>query len=91
MAAEGGRGLEMNQRIKALVLTASWVCCWILFTSSDIGSAERLIKAIEPGHIVEKEMRQGFLVRVLHFFWQSGKSSYQHVWPVSLSSTPSLL
>ncbi|THF96206.1 hypothetical protein TEA_008771 [Camellia sinensis var. sinensis] len=26
-------------------------------------------------------MRHGFVVRLLHFFWQTGKSSYQPVWP----------
>ena len=79
--AEGVFGI--NQRAKAIALTAAWFFCWILFTASDIGSAERLLKTVEPGHIVEKEMRQGFIVRLVHFLWQSGKSSYQHVWPVS--------
>ncbi|CDP02034.1 unnamed protein product [Coffea canephora] len=77
--AEGVFGI--NQRAKAIALTAAWFFCWILFTASDIGSAERLLKTVEPGHIVEKEMRQGFIVRLVHFLWQSGKSSYQHVWP----------
>ncbi|KAK2981579.1 hypothetical protein RJ640_011109 [Escallonia rubra] len=74
-------GFEVKQRVKGLAAAAAWVICWILFTMSGVGSAERLLKATEPGYIVEREMRQGFLVQVLHFFWQSGKSSYQPVWP----------
>ncbi|KAL3527094.1 hypothetical protein ACH5RR_011750 [Cinchona calisaya] len=75
------RAMPINQRAKAIAAILAWVFCWILFTASDIGNAERLLKTTEPGHFVEKEMRQGFLVRLLHFFWQSGPSSYQHVWP----------
>ncbi|KAK3011627.1 hypothetical protein RJ639_011129 [Escallonia herrerae] len=74
-------GFEVKQRVKGLAAAAAWVICWSLFTMSGVGSAERLLKATEPGYIVEREMRQGFLVQVLHFFWQSGKSSYQPVWP----------
>ncbi|XP_059640969.1 sulfite exporter TauE/SafE family protein 3-like [Cornus florida] len=73
--------LEMNPRAKAVAATAAWVVCWSIFTASDLGNAERLLRATEPGYVVEKEMRHGFFVRVIHFFWQSGKSSYEHVWP----------
>ncbi|KAL7232000.1 hypothetical protein ACSBR2_010088 [Camellia fascicularis] len=73
---------ELNQRAKAVATTAAWVVCWGLFTVIDVGSAERLLRATEPGYFVEKEMRHGFVVRLLHFFWQTGKSSYyQPVWP----------
>ncbi|XP_058186210.1 sulfite exporter TauE/SafE family protein 3-like isoform X3 [Rhododendron vialii] len=72
---------EVNQRAKAIVASAAWVVCWGLFTVCDVGSAERLLRATEPGCLVEKEMGLGFAVRMLHFFWQSGKSSYEHVWP----------
>ncbi|CAL5367263.1 unnamed protein product [Camellia sinensis] len=68
---------ELNQRAKAVATTAAWVVCWGLFTVIDVGSAERLLRATEPGYFVEKEMRHGFVVRLLHFFWQTGKSSYQ--------------
>ncbi|GMP28311.1 hypothetical protein CsSME_00003912 [Camellia sinensis var. sinensis] len=72
---------ELNQRAKAVATTAAWVVCWGLFTVIDVGSAERLLRATEPGYFVEKEMRHGFVVRLLHFFWQTGKSTYQPVWP----------
>ncbi|CAK9150747.1 unnamed protein product [Ilex paraguariensis] len=72
---------DVNQKAKAVAATVAWVVCWGLFTLSGFGSAERFLKATEPGYIVEKEMRLGFALRLLHFFWQSGKSSYEHVWP----------
>ncbi|XP_052195103.1 sulfite exporter TauE/SafE family protein 3-like [Diospyros lotus] len=71
----------LNQRSKAVAVTAAWVVLWGLFTASDIGNAERLLRSTEPGYSVEKEMRQGFALRLFHFFWQGGKSSYEHVWP----------
>lgn len=76
---------EVNQRAKAIVATVAWVVCWGLFTVSGVGNAERLLKSTEPEYVVEKEMTQGFVVRLLHFLWQTGKSSYQPVWPVSLN------
>lgn len=75
---------EVKQRGKAMVALTAWVVCWGLFTVCEVGSAERLLRETEPGYFVEKEMRLSFAVRLLHFFWQSGKSSYEHVWPVSL-------
>lgn len=75
---------RVNQTAKALATTVAWVLCWGLFTVSGVGNAERILKATEPGYVVEKEMRQGFVVQVLHFLWQSGKSSYQPVWPVRI-------
>ncbi|OIT06377.1 PREDICTED: uncharacterized protein LOC109210703 [Nicotiana attenuata] len=71
---------EVKERVKALVITAVWIICWGLFTISDVGNAERLLKTEEPTYVVEKEMRQGFALRLLHFLW-NGKSTYEHVWP----------
>lgn len=39
-----------------------------------------------PDSVVEKDQTQSVLVRVIDFMWQSDKSSYEHVWPVSLSN-----
>ncbi|KAA8547355.1 hypothetical protein F0562_003781 [Nyssa sinensis] len=73
--------MEVNQRAKALAVAAAWVVCWGLFAASDVGNAERLLRAPEPAYSVEKETTKGFGVRLIHFFWQSGGSSYEHVWP----------
>ncbi|XP_016432592.1 sulfite exporter TauE/SafE family protein 3 [Nicotiana tabacum] len=71
---------ELKQRMKAFSITAVWIICWGLFTISDVGNAERLLKTEEPTYVVEKEMRQGFALRLLRLMW-NGKSSYEHVWP----------
>lgn len=76
---------EVHQRAKAIVTTIAWVVFWGLFMASGVGSAERLLKSKERDYVVDKETRQGFLVQLLHFLWQTGKSSYQPVWPVCLS------
>ncbi|GMP31753.1 hypothetical protein CsSME_00005834 [Camellia sinensis var. sinensis] len=76
---------KVNQRAKAVAATvAAWVVCWCLFTVSDEGNAERLLKSStdhRPQHFSEEEMRSGFGLRLIHFFWQNAKSSYEHVWP----------
>lgn len=57
----------------------------VLVTMSDVAAAERPLTEKEPKLIVDQKMgRQGFLGRVISFFWQSGKSSYEPVWPVSV-------
>lgn len=73
--------IELQQRLKSVIVTAAFVFCWALFESY-MGDAERLLpntQIIEK----EKESKEGFSSKLLHFFWQSGKSSYEHVWPVS--------
>ncbi|XP_057482730.1 sulfite exporter TauE/SafE family protein 3-like [Actinidia eriantha] len=72
---------EVSQRAMAVAATAACLVCWGLFTVIGFGSAERLLRATEPDYFVEKEMRHGFIVRLIHFFWQNGKSGYEHVWP----------
>ncbi|CAL5326364.1 unnamed protein product [Camellia sinensis] len=76
---------KVNQRAKAVAATvAAWVVCWCLFTVSDVGNAERLLKSStdhRPQHFSEEEMRSRFGLRLIHFFWQNAKSSYEHVWP----------
>ncbi|GFY86377.1 sulfite exporter TauE/SafE family protein [Actinidia rufa] len=72
---------EVSQRAMAVGATAACVVCWGFVTVIGFGSAERLLRVTEPDYFVEKEMSYGFIVRLIHFFWQSGKSGYQHVWP----------
>ncbi|CAL5371192.1 unnamed protein product [Camellia sinensis] len=76
---------KVNQRAKAVAATvAAWVVCWCLFTVSDVGNAQRLLKSStdhRPQHFSEEELRSGFGLRLIHFFWQNAKSSYEHVWP----------
>ena len=77
---------EVSQRAMAVAATVACLVCWGLFTVIGFGSAERLLRVTEPDYFVEKEMRHGFIVRLFHFFWQTGKSGYEHVWPVSFST-----
>ncbi|GFZ18667.1 sulfite exporter TauE/SafE family protein [Actinidia rufa] len=65
----------------AVAATAACLVCWGFITVIGFGSAERLLRVTEPDYFVEKEMSYGFIVRLIHFFWQSGKSGYEHVWP----------
>ncbi|KAJ8764542.1 hypothetical protein K2173_006282 [Erythroxylum novogranatense] len=44
-------------------------------------NTERPLKDKRPDTLVATEMRPGFIVRLTHFLWQSGKSSYVPVWP----------
>lgn len=78
--------IELQQRLKSITVTAALVFCWALFASY-MSSAERLLPKTQPAaagaQIIEKETNEGFSAKLLHFFWQSGKSSYEHVWPVS--------
>ena len=72
--------LGVNQRA-----VAAAVVCLGLVMMSGVGNAERLLKADDrpAEHLVNQNKEPGFLSKVVHFLWQSGKSSYQHVWPVS--------
>lgn len=76
--------LGVNQRaVAAVVATSALVVCLGLVMMSGVGNAERLLKADDrpAEHLVNKNKEPGFLSKVVHFLWQSGKSSYQHVWP----------
>lgn len=78
--------LGVNQRaVAAVAATSALVVCLGLVMMSGVGNAERLLKADDrpAEHLVNKNKEPGFLSKVVHFLWQSGKSSYQHVWPVS--------
>ncbi|XP_057975242.1 sulfite exporter TauE/SafE family protein 3-like isoform X2 [Malania oleifera] len=74
--------VAMSQRAVAAVATAVAWLCLCLVVMSDVGSAERVLKATDPEKLVDqKEMNRGFMVKVVNFLWQNGKSSYQPVWP----------
>lgn len=76
--------LVLNQRALATAAVAACVIFLALVMMSNMTSAERLLKDKKPKISVENEMRPGFLVRMAHFLWQSGESSYEPIWPVSL-------
>lgn len=65
--------------------TAAKVAAWALFLGvlmlSHLSRAERPLKAKEVEIAVDEDIREGFVAKMLNFLWQSGKSSYQHVWP----------
>ncbi|XP_047322139.1 sulfite exporter TauE/SafE family protein 3-like [Impatiens glandulifera] len=71
---------EFNHRAK-------WIASWmilgcLLFAVSEVRSADRLLRSNNTyNNVKENETGEGFAMKLLHFFWQSGKSSYQPVWP----------
>ncbi|XP_010999980.1 PREDICTED: uncharacterized protein LOC105107666 [Populus euphratica] len=74
--------IKLNQR--ALATTAVLACMIFLVQvlMANMVSAERMLKDKEPEASAEKEMSHGYIVKVLHFLFQGGKSSYEPVWPV---------
>ncbi|XP_042520671.1 sulfite exporter TauE/SafE family protein 3-like [Macadamia integrifolia] len=63
-------------------VVAAWVICLGLVMISQVGGAERLLRAIvQQSSFGKEEEEEGFMVNMVHFLWQSGKSSYHHVWP----------
>jgi len=48
---------------------------------------DRGIRMVEN---TQKYEEDSFFNKAMNFLWQSGESGYQHVWPVSFSSFPSL-
>ncbi|KAG6775776.1 hypothetical protein D5086_010658 [Populus alba] len=73
--------IKLNQR--ALATTAMLTCLIFLVQvlMTNMASAERLLKDKEPEASAGKEMSPGYIVKVLHFLFQGGKSSYEPVWP----------
>ncbi|XP_043709851.1 sulfite exporter TauE/SafE family protein 3-like isoform X2 [Telopea speciosissima] len=64
----------------------AWVVCLGLVMMSQVGGAERLPRAIAQQSsvhkkVAEEEEEEGFMIQMVNFLWQSGKSSYHHVWP----------
>lgn len=56
----------------------------VLVAMGNVAAAERPLADIEPKHFDPKSRRRGILGKVISFFWQSGESSYEPVWPVSV-------
>lgn len=57
--------------------TIIWLVSWSLIMIYHVGLAER---------VLEDKQSENFVMKRRHFFWYSGKSSYERVWPVSLSN-----
>lgn len=68
---------------------AAFAVFLVMVMMSHISNAERVLKDKHGEVHVNKESTQTFIVRVAHFLWQGGKSSYEHVWPVSVGSITS--
>lgn len=67
--------------------TATWLLALCILTMiCSVSLADRVLKEKESGNDVDKE-RQGVLRVVVNFLWQSGESSYEPVWPVSIHET----
>jgi hypothetical protein len=76
---------QTHAKHRALAIStaaAAWFLFWSLVVMSSVCSAERNLRDKQTENF-EKEVKEGFLLRTVHFLWQSGKSSYEHVWPVS--------
>ncbi|KAB5547658.1 hypothetical protein DKX38_011064 [Salix brachista] len=73
--------IMVNQR--ALASTAVLTCLILLVQvlMTNMASAERLLKDKEAETLVQKEMSPGYIVKMFHFLFQGGKSSYEPVWP----------
>ncbi|KAK6924345.1 Transmembrane protein TauE-like [Dillenia turbinata] len=63
---------------KAIAAEVVWILFYVLVMINNVDGGQRLLLANKHGNTEEKE---GLLIKLVHFFWQSGKSSYQHVWP----------
>lgn len=69
--------MQVNQK-------TTWLVLWSLIMIFNVSLAERIMKERKPESFVEKDsQKEGIIVRVIDFIWQSDKSSYEHVWPVS--------
>lgn len=73
---------KVNYKPSSLVTAATWLILCILVMICNVSLAERVLKEKEPAKFVEKETK-GFLRAMVDFLWESGKSSYEPVWPVS--------
>ncbi|KDP38300.1 hypothetical protein JCGZ_05186 [Jatropha curcas] len=67
--------------VKRVSVIGAMVIFFGLMVMGSFTNAERLLKEQKPKILVEKEMEPSFLQKMAHFLWQSGKSSYDPVWP----------
>ncbi|XP_015890188.2 sulfite exporter TauE/SafE family protein 3 isoform X1 [Ziziphus jujuba] len=76
---------KVNPKTFSILTLVAAAAIWLVFAGfvmmSDVASAERVLKDKQPENVVDEEVKEGFFIRVIHFFWQGGKSAYQHVWP----------
>ncbi|XP_061352168.1 sulfite exporter TauE/SafE family protein 3-like [Gastrolobium bilobum] len=72
--------VEVKKKTSRAAATAIWVVTWSLIMIYNVTLAERVLKDQKSEKIVVKE-RGGVIIRVVDFFWQSGQSSYERVWP----------
>ncbi|XP_002521607.2 sulfite exporter TauE/SafE family protein 3 [Ricinus communis] len=76
--------IELNFRQRASAIAAMLMLILLsLLATSNFTSAERLLFK-EQNHtkvLVDHEKEKSFLQKAAHFLWQSGKSSYEPVWP----------
>nr|DAD21690.1 TPA_asm: hypothetical protein HUJ06_023153 [Nelumbo nucifera] len=64
------------------VEATAWVVVLGIIMVSRVGGAERLSRHVCGEVSAEEETgEEGFMVRLVNFLWQSGKSIYHHVWP----------
>ncbi|GAU16613.1 hypothetical protein TSUD_233650 [Trifolium subterraneum] len=69
------------KHMSSSVTAATWLTLCILLTMiCNVCLAERVLKEKESRNHVEKETK-GFLKAMVDFLWESGKSSYEPVWP----------
>jgi len=76
--------LEVKKKaISREASTIIWLVSWSLIMIYHVSLAER---------VLEDEKPENFVIKKTSFFWYSGESSYERVWPVSLlSKTNSLI
>lgn len=65
---------------RALAAAVSWIIFINVLMMGKEGNAERLLK---DKNNPETELQPNMLLRISNFLWQSGKSSYEPIWPVS--------
>ncbi|CAI0420015.1 unnamed protein product [Linum tenue] len=72
--------MDQNNKLSQRSVAAWMTILWLLTIRIIATAAHRMLG--DETEEVQKEIRQDqFLTRMVHFLWQSGKSSYEPVWP----------
>ncbi|PON67679.1 Transmembrane protein TauE-like [Parasponia andersonii] len=75
--------IVVNQKafsVSAAIVLWIFFACFVLM--SGFVSGERVLKDQNSENSVnQQEKKPGFFLRIIHFLWEGGKSTYQHVWP----------
>jgi len=75
---------ELKHKLSSVAAaTATWLILCILTIICNVSLAERVLKEKESEKIAEEET-QGVLRVMIDFLWESGRSSYEPFWPVSI-------